>query len=186
MASIIKMKNLSPFYLVHPNCLTELPPLKDQNFTSVVLGDAAGDFSYENLNKVLTFKGFWVNLIKKVGIHLGIPDSDQVKWPFIHSWKRKVLSWRWRTYIRCRSICHSSGICLWFKSSYCWKTRPWLFQGSSQRYGYPGRKCSHGMTNFSGFKKFLQLKWLIWIQVGDDIVSDVGGAQKCDIQGSTK
>ena len=55
MASIIKSQGLKPFYLVHPNCMTDLTnefqieSVKDYN--SVILGDAVEGFSYENLNK---------------------------------------------------------------------------------------------------------------------------------------
>ena len=68
MASIIRSKNLNPFYLVHPNCRSDLPDSKDlpdsndstdlkdlpdsKDFTSVVLGDAVDGFSYKNLNEV--------------------------------------------------------------------------------------------------------------------------------------
>jgi len=54
MASIIRSRNLKPYYLVHPNCLPDLPPqVDDQNFDSVVLGDAVDGFSYKNINEVI-------------------------------------------------------------------------------------------------------------------------------------
>jgi hypothetical protein len=52
MASIIRSKNLHPYYVVHPNCLPDLPDLPEGNFDSVVLGDAVDGFSYKNLNEV--------------------------------------------------------------------------------------------------------------------------------------
>ena len=53
MASIIKSKNLNPYYLVHPNCLPDLPEQNSsQNFCSVLLGDAVDGFTYKNMNEV--------------------------------------------------------------------------------------------------------------------------------------
>ena len=52
MASIVKEKGLNPYYLVHANCLGDLPendPNKEPD--SVVIGDAVDGFSYRNLNK---------------------------------------------------------------------------------------------------------------------------------------
>lgn len=53
MASIIRTRNLSPYYLVHPNCLPDLPAQNSsQNFDCVILGDAVDGFSYQNMNEV--------------------------------------------------------------------------------------------------------------------------------------
>ena len=60
MASVVSKQSLNPYYLVHPNCLGDLPKVdKPDEFDSVVIGDAVDGFSYKNLNKAfqLIMKG---------------------------------------------------------------------------------------------------------------------------------
>ncbi len=49
--SYAKENNLHPYLLIHPNLLPEFSEFDDQNFDSVLLGDAGSSFTYESLNK---------------------------------------------------------------------------------------------------------------------------------------
>ena len=54
MASLAKKKNLKPYLLVHPNCLSDFDgvDISGKEPNCVVLGDAVDGFSYKNLNQV--------------------------------------------------------------------------------------------------------------------------------------
>ena len=57
MASLAKANSLKPYFVVHPNCLSDFDGinLSDDNPDCVILGDAVDGFSYKNLNKVSTY-----------------------------------------------------------------------------------------------------------------------------------
>lgn len=48
----IQTQNLRPYCLIHPDLKPEFKTLDQNNPNAVVIGDAADDFSYDNLNKV--------------------------------------------------------------------------------------------------------------------------------------
>ncbi|GBL78075.1 Phospholysine phosphohistidine inorganic pyrophosphate phosphatase [Araneus ventricosus] len=50
-SAYLKQKNLRPFLLVHPELLPEFSDCDQTSPNCVVIGDAADDFSYENMNK---------------------------------------------------------------------------------------------------------------------------------------
>ena len=49
--SYVKENKLNPYLLIHPNLLSEFSEFGDQNFDSVLLGDAGSSFTYESLNR---------------------------------------------------------------------------------------------------------------------------------------
>ena len=52
MTSLSLSKDLHPYLLVHPNCLSDLSPVNSTPpYDSVVLGDAVEGFSYANINE---------------------------------------------------------------------------------------------------------------------------------------
>ena len=48
---ILKQRGLRPWFLVHPDALPEFDGLDCQDPNSVVIGDAAEEFSYKNMNQ---------------------------------------------------------------------------------------------------------------------------------------
>lgn len=50
-SAYLKEKNLRPFLLVHPELLPEFSDCEQTSPNCVVVGDAADDFSYQNMNK---------------------------------------------------------------------------------------------------------------------------------------
>ena len=55
----IKAKKLTPYLLIHPNLRPEFSDFYNENFDSVLLGDAGLEFTYEKLNKAfrILFEG---------------------------------------------------------------------------------------------------------------------------------
>lgn len=50
----LQERNLRPFLLVHPSCKRDYSRLDCSQPNAVVLGDAAEEFTYENLNKAFS------------------------------------------------------------------------------------------------------------------------------------
>ena len=67
MAGEIQKKSLKPYFLVHANCMDDLNQTGnttvEDDYNSVVLGDAVEQFSYRNLNQAF-------QLIMKTGCPL--------------------------------------------------------------------------------------------------------------------
>lgn len=57
--SYIKKKKLNPYLLIHPNLIPEFSEFDNNNYDSVLIGDAGLDFTYEKLNKAfrILFEG---------------------------------------------------------------------------------------------------------------------------------
>ena len=144
MASIIKAKHLNPYFLVHPNCMSDLMSKSSQDAPNcVVIGDAVDGFSYQNMNKAF-------QLIMKTGCD------------FYALGKGKY-------YQDEGELCLDVGT---FAAALEFAT-----EKSAIVVGKPSKDFFHAALNDMGVDTDHA------VMVGDDIVSDVGGAQNCGIKG---
>lgn len=148
MASIIKEQRLKPFFLVHPNCMSDLTAddpsaAGGQDFNAVVIGDAVDGFSYRNLNKAF-------QLIMKTGCPL-------------------YSLGRGKYYQEDGELTLDVGP---FVAALEFAT-----EKPATVVGKPAADF------FQAALKDMNVKAEDAIMVGDDIVSDVGGAQACGLQG---
>ncbi|CAG0888725.1 unnamed protein product [Cyprideis torosa] len=148
-------ENLRPFLLVHPNIVPEFSGLATDDFNCVVLGDATDGFSYENMNK--TFRSL-MKLETPRLFSLGKGRYYRENGELTLDVGPFVAALEFATGIEAEVVGKPN--------------RQFFLDGVAD---LAIECCSKKQSEFLEPKNV--------VMIGDDIVSDIGGAQKAGLQG---
>ncbi|XP_060064947.1 phospholysine phosphohistidine inorganic pyrophosphate phosphatase-like isoform X1 [Ylistrum balloti] len=162
MCQVLKERELHPHLLVHPNALADFSDVSTENPNCVVLGDAVDEYSYDNLNKAF-----------QVLISLNKPSLFSLgKGRYYKDGEDLVLD--------VGSFCSALEYACDIKAEVVGKPSAIFFNTAVKDMGLSADKVrsEDGLMSQTGYVYLFGV-----VMVGDDIVSDVGGALSTGMKG---
>ncbi|XP_042075679.1 phospholysine phosphohistidine inorganic pyrophosphate phosphatase isoform X1 [Haplochromis burtoni] len=168
--AVLKERGLRPHLLVHDGLLPEFDGVDKTNPNCVIVGDAAENFSYQNLNEAFRVL---IGLEKPVLFSLGqgryYKETDGLKLDV--GVYMKALEY----------ACD-------LKAEVIGKPSPTFFRSVLNDMGLkPHERAHHGLLLcFCPHPPLWLLYWAVVqkvLMIGDDLLNDVGGAQHCGMKG---
>jgi phospholysine phosphohistidine inorganic pyrophosphate phosphatase len=144
LTSLLKRENLRPHLLVHPSVLPEFEGIDQNNPNCVVVGDAAENFTYENLNEAF-----------RILINMEEPRLFSLGRGRYYSDKEGLML---DVGVFTTTLEYAANV----KAEIIGKPQPEFFRSALTDMGVEPEEA---------------------VMVGDDVVSDIGGAQDCGLTG---